>query len=92
MKNLPRFENLLGRDRKVPENKKLIMTDLALDTWIASHYDVQLDSIPKRVYGVQVNKEILKRMKKTYKQKLEIWDDIVIKDNTNEAELQHEFM
>jgi len=40
------FGGILGKDREIVDDRKLIMTDLALDTWIGAHYGISLDNIP----------------------------------------------
>ena len=55
---------ILGNDRKIPKDQKLVVTDVALENWIGAHYGITVDKIPSRT--PKIPKSILKRMKKTY--------------------------
>ena len=65
---------ILGNDRQIPKDQKLVVTDIALENWIAAHYGISLDNIPYRTD--KIPKSILKRMKKTYNDKLQNFDFI----------------
>lgn len=35
-----------GHDQPIPSGKKLLMTDPALDGWLAAHYNMNPDNVP----------------------------------------------
>ena len=67
------YGGILGADREIPKDRKSIVTDLALDTWISSHYGIKLDRIPSGRAG-KIPYRLLQRMKKTYEEKLSSFD------------------
>ena len=41
------YGGILGSDREIASDRKAIVTDVALDTWVAAHYGFGLDRIPR---------------------------------------------
>ena len=39
------FSGILGPDREILEDRKTIVTDVALDSWVAAHYGLTLDRV-----------------------------------------------
>ena len=70
MEKGPNYGGILGNDRVIEKDRILIVNNIALDTWIGAHYDIDLHSIPKGRNTI-IPKDIIKRMKKTYTEELE---------------------
>ena len=67
------YGGILGEDRNIPKDRKLIVTDLAIDTWVSSHYGIKLDKIPSGRAG-KIPMHLFREMKKTYARKLASFD------------------
>lgn len=55
---------ILGPDREIPEDHKVMVTDIALDSWIAAHYGMTLDRVPP-VRPPNMAKYVHRRMRMT---------------------------
>ena len=54
-----------GHDQPIPSGKKLLMTDPALDGWLAAHYNMNPDKIPSQ-RPATMSKYVHNRLKKGF--------------------------
>ena len=58
------FSEILGDDREIPGDRKTVINDIALDSWIAAHYGTTLDKV-EYSKPPNMNRYVHKRIMKT---------------------------